>query len=329
VTTSRTRLSALLLALAFAAPASAQIPDAPTLLSALGFTQDQIQQITSGQIVRGAIKAASDRELVAAMAFEVKNSPAQIVSQLKAGAGAKTDPTTKVSGQFGGGGSVNDLAKLSLDSSRAKVYTSASPGETLNLSTQEIATFDALAGSDAATVTNAVKSQLLARLKAYQQQGLAGIAPYAREDGSRSCNDELRTMAQASKALQKYVPTAYQYLLSYPNSKPAGTEEVFRWAQIDAHGTPALTLTHVAYVPDGNSYVLLQRMFYVSATFNCEQALAAFVPVQGGTAVVYANRTSTDQVEGWGGDMKRSIGSRLLESQLEDQFQTAQSTLGK
>ncbi|HXK21766.1 MAG TPA: hypothetical protein VMS55_03720 [Myxococcota bacterium] len=329
MTTSRTRLGALLLVMALAAPASAQIPDAPTLLSALGLSQDQIQQITSGQIVRGAIQAASPRELVAAMAFEVKTPPAQLVSQLKSGAGAKTDPTIQLTGQFSGGGSVNDLAKLSLSADRAKVYTSASPGETLNLSTQEIATFDGLAGSDAATVTGAVKNQLLARLKAYQQQGLAGIAPYARESGTRSCNDELRTMAQASKALQKYVPAAYQYLLSYPNSKPAGTEETFRWSQIDAHGTPALTLTHVAFVPDGNSYVLLQRMFYVSATFNCEQALAAFMPVQGGTAVVYGNRTSTDQVEGWGGSAKRSIGSRLLESQLEDQFQKAQSTLGK
>ena len=33
--------------------------------------------------------------------------------------------------------------------------------------------------------------------------------------------------------------------------------------------------------------------------------------------VVYGNRTSTDQVEGWGGGAKRSIGSKLLESQLE------------
>ena len=42
-------------------------------------------------------------------------------------------------------------------------------------------------------------------------------------------------------------------LLDYPAAKPAGTEEVFRWAQIDAGGVPTLTLTHSAYVPDGDA----------------------------------------------------------------------------
>ena len=68
---------------------------------------------------------------------------------------------------------------------------------------------------------------------------------------------------------------------------------------------------------DGNAYVVVQRMYYVSAGFNAEQAIAALVPVQGGTVMVYGNRTSTDQVTGWGGSAKRSIGSKLLESQLE------------
>jgi len=39
-------------------------------------------------------------------------------------------------------------------------------------------------------------------------------------------------------------------------------------------------------------------------------------PVQAGT-VVYGNRTSTGQIMGFGGSAKRSIGSKLLESQLE------------
>jgi hypothetical protein len=67
----------------------------------------------------------------------------------------------------------------------------------------------------------------------------------------------------------------------------------------------------------------------VSASFNCEQAIAALLPVQGGSVVVYGNRTSTDQVEGWGGSAKRSIGSKLLESQLESQFTKMQGAAGK
>jgi hypothetical protein len=329
MTRFRTWLAAILLA-CLATPASAALPDAKTLLAALGLSQDEIQQVMSGKIVDGTMKPASDRELVASMAFLVKSTPAQIVANIKSGLGARNDPTLKVFGIFQGAGSAADLAKLRLDASRASAYTSAAPGDALNLSLQEISSFDKLAGSDPATVTGAVRVALLARLDAYQKQGLAGIAPYARKDGgSRSCGDEIRTMTQASKALKQYVPHAYQMLLDYPASKAPGTEETFRWSQIDAHGTPTLTLTHFAYVPDGDAFVVTQRMFYVSATFNCEQALAALLPVQSGTVLIYGNRTSTDQVEGWGGSMKRSIGSELLESQLRSQFQAAQKTQGK
>jgi hypothetical protein len=320
---------ASLLALGFlAAPASAQIPDAPTLLAAVGLTPDQVQQVMAGQIVRGAIQPASERELVTAVAFMVPTSPSQFVADLKAGLGTKVDPDTLASGVFRGAGSAADLAKLTLDpgaQKRATAYTSATPGGDLNLSTEEIASFNKLAGSDVPTVTAAVRSALLARQTAYRQQGLAGIAPYALKNGSRSPGDELRTATQAAKALQRYVPAAYKMLLDYPNSKPAGTEEVFRWAKINAHGTPTLTLTHSAYIPDGAGWVVVQRMYYVSTGFNSVQAIAGLLPVQGGTVVVYSNRTSTDQVAGFGGGTKRSIGSKLLESQLEALFKKAQS----
>jgi hypothetical protein len=325
---SRTRAASLLALGLLAAPASAEIPDAPTLLAEAGLTPEQVQQVMSGQIVRGAIKPASERELVTALAFMVPMSPSELIPDLKAGLGTKLDPDTMVSGVFSGAGSAADLAKLSLDpgaQQRAAAYTGATPGGDLNLSTEEIAAFGKLSGSDVPAVTEAVRSALLARQTAYRQQGLAGIAPYARESGSRSPADELRTATQASKGLQRYVPDAYQMLLDYPKSKPAGTEESFRWAQIDAHGTPTFTLTHVAFIPDGDAWVVVQRMYYVSTGFNSVQAIAALVPVQGGTVMAYANRTSTDQVAGFGGGTKRSIGSKLLESQLEALFKKAQA----
>jgi hypothetical protein len=325
---SRTWLGTLAVLAGLSAPAAAQIPDAKTLLSNLGFSQGQIQQVMSGQIVGGELKAASDRELVASMAFQLPAPPSQFIADLKAGIAAKSDPTMKISGAFTGAGSPADLARLTLDAKRANAYTSAAPGEDLNLSLQEIASFNQLAGSDAASVTSAVRVALVNRLTAYRQKGLAGIAPYARENGaSRSCGDEIRTMTEASKALKQYVPSAYQMLLGYPGSKAPGTEEFFGWAQIDAHGTPALTLRHSAFVPDGDAFVIVQRMFYVSASFNCEQAIAALLPVQGGSVVVYGNRTSTDQVEGWGGSAKRSIGSKLLASQLEALFEKVRKSV--
>jgi hypothetical protein len=49
--------------------------------------------------------------------------------------------------------------------------------------------------------------------------------------------------------------------------------------------------------------------------------LAALIPSQKGTLVLYVNRTSTDQVTGFGGGTKRSLGTRLMASQLEELFE--------
>jgi hypothetical protein len=51
--------------------------------------------------------------------------------------------------------------------------------------------------------------------------------------------------------------------------------------------------------------------------------------MQQGTLVFYANRTSTDQVMGMGGGTKRSIGSRLLRSELEALFAKVQAAEAK
>jgi hypothetical protein len=180
-----------------------------------------------------------------------------------------------------------------------------------------------------AQVEAQVRDMLLARLQAYRQKGLAGIAPYARGgEKTRSPGDDLRSATRTLKLLDKYMPSAYQFLLGYPKGKPAGTEEVFRWSLISAHGDPTLVLTQNVYVPDGDAWIVMQRQFYVSTGYNCEQAVAAFLPVKGGTAVFYGNRTSTDQVTGFGGGAKRSIGSKVLANQLEDLFEKVRAKAG-
>jgi hypothetical protein len=310
-------------ALAFAAgPAAAQpLPDAPTLLAALGLTPAEIADVQAGKIVRHAVPPASDRELTAGMAFQLPVAPAELVKELRAGVMSHVDPGTTQSGTIGANPAA-DLAKLTLAPSTAAAYASAAPGDALNLSTAEIAAFGALgAGAAPAAVESAVRDALVARLEAYRSRGLAGIAPYARASGARSAADELRTASLAAKGFEKYAPAAYALLASYPDGKPQGTEESFRWSQFDAHGTPTIALTHGLFVPDGDAWLVIQRQFYVSTGYNAEQAVAALLPVAGGSVAIYGNRTSTDQITGFGGSTKRSLGSKVLASQLESSFE--------
>jgi len=333
---TRTRIAAavaapMALALLGPTPAAAQIPEAAALLADLGLSPADIAQVQAGELVRQAVPPASERELTAGLSFQVPLSPAQLVANSKRDLLDRVDPNMIAFGVIAPPGSPADFAKLTLQpdaAKRAAQYASAQPGGDLNLSAEEIAAFQKLgSGAAPAAVEAQVRSALLARVQAYATKGLSGIAPYALAGGkTRSPADELRTATAASKKLAQYAPAAFGLLQTYPAGKPPGTEEIFRWTHFDAHGVPTIALTHVLIVPDGDAYVLVQRQFYVSSGYNAEQAVAALLPSKGGTIVVYANRTSTDQITGFGGGTKRSLGSKLLASQLESMFEKARAT---
>ena len=90
---------------------------------------------------------------------------------------------------------------------------------------------------------------------------------------------------------------------------------------------PTVALTHGLSVPSGDAFLVLQRQFYVSEGFNCEQAIVALLPVDGGTVVIFSTHTSTDEVEGFAGDLKRSIGRGIVATQLEALFARLQKRL--
>ena len=229
-----------------------------------------------------------------------------------------------------GDGSFADFGKPQLGPDareRARAYMKAAPGGELNLSAEEIAAFRKLGRSRAGCRRDA-GPECAARaplgLSSPRTSGNRTVRASRRE---RSPADELRTASRAAKVLEKYAPAADQLLLSYPDAKPPGMEEIFRWAHFDADGTPTLALTHIMLVPDGDAWIVLERQFYVSTGYNSGQAVAAFLPSEAGTLVIYANRTSTDQITGIGGRAKRSVGSKALASQLETLFERARAAV--
>jgi hypothetical protein len=316
------------------APIHAEPPDALTLARETGISPADLDRVRAGEMVNGTLPPSHERELVATFVFVVQGvTPTELVKLAEKGLLEEVDPNTLAFGRLEAAAGPPDFAKLTLApnaEARARASTSAAPGPGLNLSTAEIASFRKLgAGAAAAAVERRVRDALEARLTAYRSKGLAGIAPYARGSQERSPAEDLRLATRTLTILQKHAPAAYRLLIEYPNARPPGTEETFLWSQISAHGESTIVLTHHLYVPDGETWVVAQRQFYVSTGYNCEQAVAAFIPVETGTAVLYVNRTSTDQVVGVGGGAKRSLGSRVLASSLEALFQKARARVAR
>lgn len=298
---------------------------AADVLADMGFPSSAEKTILSGKFVKADVEGSNERELAVAMAFLVKLPPQELIEKLQGDLLLDVDPDAIAHVRIQAG--LADFAKLTLSpdgKNQTGLYRDAEPGDDLNLSTEEIAAFQALKGKPDSAVEDQVRKQLLGRYEAYRKKGLGGIAPYARDGDPTDPAADLKSAIEASSGIQKYAPNFYKVLAGYPDAPAPGFEEGFNWVSYRAHGTPVFILTHGFSMQDGDVIAVCQRQFYVSASYNVEQAVAGFLPVKEGTVVLYVNRTSTDQVTGFGGSAKRSIGSKLLASQLEGLFTSLQ-----
>ena len=297
-------------------------PSADQILTDAGLSAGDKQSVLSGQFVNVSVAGVSDRDLAFAIAFMVKTSPEALSKQIVGGELITADAQVKAYGALTGAGSLADLAKLTITGDEAKALTGAQAGEALNLSTAEIAAFKALAGGTTQAVQQQLRRMLLARYQAYRASGLAGIAPYDRGSGRTSDTaSDLRKAAEATRGLQKYLPAFQKVLLNYPQATLPGMQENFFWLKSLIEGKTTYILTHVLVASDGAARAVARREYYASTGYNAEQSVGGFLPVQGGTVVISTSHAFTDQVTGFGGSMKRGIGSKIMASKMKEIYE--------
>lgn len=297
------------------------------VLADLNLPADAAARLRHGEIVHSDPRESSDRELGVGLTFLVQQPLADVMQAFRTAVSLKADPQLSASVQIRGSGTPADFASLVLEpggAAEANRYLAARPGDTLNLSANEIQAFNALAsagGDPKAQVEEQLKRLLLARYQAYLARGLGGIAPYERRGEACEPSGELRRASEAARLLKQHAPALQQLLLSYPEGKPPGLEEQFYWLRYDLDGRPNYTLRHRLAMPVGEVFAVAEREFYVSHGYNTSQAFAGLIPVPEGTVVVYRSRVSTDQVAGFGSSVKKGIGRNVMAKQLTDIFE--------
>lgn len=327
-------LAALGLALAPAAGLSGEVRvpmdeagTAQSTLAKLGLAGADLEKVLAGSFVEASLAPSSPRELSLALVFLVEAGPRQLALDLGDALAIRDDADTLSFGRIDDEHPEKALRALRLSEKDARRWLSAGAGEDINLSSDELERFAALRkrlnGSDSVrdAVGEVVRDILLGRYHSYRVSGLSGIASYQR-GGSKMIDaaGELRRASLASKSLGVFRADLYELLLDYPKKRPGSFKESFFWLHYLAHGERVLMLTHRISISEDSDFVSVQRQFYVSRGYNVEQSLSSLIPSPKGTLVVYTNRTSTDQVTGFGGSARRSIGRKLLASQLEELY---------
>ncbi|KAL7447466.1 hypothetical protein ACHAXM_010783 [Skeletonema potamos] len=307
------------------------------VLKEAGFSDAAIADVKAGKLhYGGSLDAASDKELSVKLAFHVEGKIDNIkLIFLRLPAKKKYDPTVGDLGMIatdGGDGSLEDFAGVKLSPNEAamdKLYSNAAPGSDLNLSQEEIEIFKKL-GKNATheQIENTLKQILLDRFRAYKKNGLAGIKPYARAKKEFSAGEELKNQILHGPILKKRAPVFHNYALDYPNNKPEEAEESFFWVNSIIDDKPTIALVHRVGMPHSGGYVYMERHFYISRSHNCLQGIGAAM-TQGDeeTVVLYATRTSTDQVSGFGSAAKRTIGNKVMGGRMAENFERARKVL--
>jgi hypothetical protein len=296
------------------APAFA-VPTLDEVADDFGLSKDDLQRVRNGELVNTTTKETSDRELAVVIVFLVKVPVQKVVGSFKDGPSSSNDPQIQSVTEISAEGALADLNAVVLQPGGKKEtqrYLNGAAGDTLNLSIGEIAsTFVALKASGTAgqpQVEDAVRQLLLSRYQAYRDQGLAGIAPYARAEGTESQPaDDLRRGTEAAKGIKKYAMAFYDFLMNFPQDLPAGLTQHFFCIRYAMSGRPNFVLRQHLAMPIDDAYVVADRDFYVSNGYNDTQIVAGLIPIENGTVVVYLARANTDQLGGFGASVKRSI----------------------
>jgi hypothetical protein len=310
-------------------PALAQ-PTATQLMADLGLSDGDKQRVLNGEFVTPDVTTLSDRDLAVSIVFLVKMAPEMLSKEVMGAAALKADPQVRTHGRFSATGSLADLVGLRISDDIARTLSNAQPGDALNLSNSEITAFAALKGGTTQAAQGQLHKMLLTRYQAYRASGLASFAPYDRGSGRTSDSvGDLRAASQKLPLLEKYMPTFHQALLNYPRSPVPNTQEDFRWVYYDIQGKPTYVLVHTMAAPEGAGRAVVQRQYYVSTGYNVQQAVAAYLPIQGGTLVAYSGHAFTDQVTGFGGSMKRGIGRHMMTDKLEQLFNAERTQVPK
>ncbi len=293
--------------------------DVKTIITTFELDEEQITALDQGEIVSFEIAEATQKELALGLAMYLPSPPAKLAEFFKRGDLAMIDPDVQQYGTIvpeSNSDAFSDLVFLSDQIDEVNNLLDAEPGDRFNLSAEEIKSFAELkknlTATDTAPVAAAVSQHyrhiLLQRWQAYRQHGLKGIAPYARQDTLVHPGEELRIAAINSKLLEHFSPALHTAWLNYPAPLPAGAEELFSWLSSTVDHRPTAILSHRIMMASDTASIIATRQFYVGHSYNSSHLIVGCLPYRNGSIVFYTHRTSTDQVDGLGNVLKRSIG---------------------
>ncbi len=221
-------------------------------------------------------------------------------------------------GRFSEPPRVEDVSSLTVDEGDIEQVQECRPGDCgIKMSEVTMNAFRALdweAGDAAERANGLARRMIVEFLESYREGGNQSLGLFHDKEKPLLVGRQFEEMME-DPDLPVYFPDLFRFLLDYPASPLAGSEEFFYWSKVDFGLKPVIRLNHVViWRPENRElvkYVIASKMIYTTHYFNTgvELKFLAREPDENGSYyLMIANRSRSDGLTGFTGAM---LGGRI------------------
>ena len=307
----------------------------------IGLSDDQIAAIRSGQAVSKKLHSRTPDEIFVFGAVYINAAPESYLKFSRDFDRLRKLPGYLGIGEFSNPPQLSDLKGFTFDSEDIKALRNCKPGnceiQMPASSIEEVHQSVDLSASDAEEqVDQLLQKTVLERLVAYQRAGNQALGVYNDKYNPTEVPEQFKYMVSYSKALPKYLPDFYNYLLTYPDGKPQNVESTFYWAKVKFGLKPTLRVVHVLtmreMVAGEPLYAIAEKQLYSSHYFETALDLTFCIPEttnldQPGFYLIMAMGSEQAGLTGIKGSIVRKVAVDRSASSLEKSLTVIKNTL--
>ena len=307
----------------------------------IGLTEDQIAVIRNGQAIAKAVPSRIPDEIFLFGAVYIHAAPEAYLRFARDFDRLRKLPSYLALGEFNNPPQLSDLKDFSFDNEDIQALRRCKPGACLiQAPASSIEDFhrsiDWSASNVNAQVNELSRKTALQFLLAYQQDGNQVFGVYNDKRKPTEVAQQFTYMLSYDNGLMERLPEFYQYLLSYPNAKPASVENTFYWAKVKFGLKPTLRIVHVVTMrgnpADEVAYAIAEKQLYSSHYFSTALDLSFCVrgsedPKNQGFYLIMAMGSEQAGLTGFKGSIVREAAVSRSVSSLRNALTTIRNTL--
>ena len=307
----------------------------------VGLSEDQIKAVRSGKGFAKTLPSRSPDEIFVFGAIYLHARPEAYVRLSRDLDRRRKVPGYLAIGEFSSPPQLSNLKGFTLDGEEIKSLKTCKPGQCPiqmpSASIEEVQRSTNWSAPDVVEHVNQVlQERAFGRLCTYQREGNRALGVYDDKQHPVDVATQFKYMLSYSRALPEHLPDFYNYLLSYPQGRPANVENTFYWAKVRFGLKPTLRIVHVVTMRGtaGSDpvYVIAEKQLYASHYFRTALDLTFCIsdasdPNRPGFYLIKAMGSEQSGLTGVTGSIVRKIALDRSASSLQKSLQAIKAAL--